>query len=85
MSEDDSAGRARARPPKKGRSAARCPICGAPTKPEVRPFCSPRCADVDLGRWLRGAYRIPTGETPGDEPADQDIPDGEAPPRGSGS
>jgi hypothetical protein len=37
----------------------RCPICGAPTEPEFRPFCSRRCADVDLSRWLRGAYVIP--------------------------
>ena len=29
-----------------------CPICGKDTKPETRPFCSKRCADVDLARWL---------------------------------
>jgi endogenous inhibitor of DNA gyrase (YacG/DUF329 family) len=37
----------------------RCPICGAPTETPYRPFCSRRCADVDLSRWLRGAYAIP--------------------------
>jgi endogenous inhibitor of DNA gyrase (YacG/DUF329 family) len=31
---------------------------------EHRPFCSARCKDVDLGRWLKGAYRIPTEEKP---------------------
>ena len=36
-----------------------CPTCGAPTIDEVRPFCSRRCADVDLGRWLQGVYAIP--------------------------
>ena len=36
-----------------------CPTCGAPTIHEVRPFCSRRCADVDLGRWLQGVYAIP--------------------------
>lgn len=41
-----------------------CPVCGAPTVPKYRPFCSPRCADVDLGRWLKGGYRIPTDEKP---------------------
>jgi endogenous inhibitor of DNA gyrase (YacG/DUF329 family) len=42
-----------------GKAPPRCPICGrAPTKAN-RPFCSPRCADVDLGRWLGEAYRIP--------------------------
>ena len=36
-----------------------CPICGKPRKPEFAPFCSPRCADIDLGRWLKGGYAIP--------------------------
>jgi endogenous inhibitor of DNA gyrase (YacG/DUF329 family) len=34
-----------------------CPICGKPAEPRWRPFCSKRCADVDLNRWLSGAYR----------------------------
>jgi hypothetical protein len=37
-----------------------CPICGKPTVQTVRPFCSKRCADVDLARWFRGAYAIPS-------------------------
>ena len=36
-----------------------CPICGKPTDPKYRPFCSSRCADLDLARWLRGDYFIP--------------------------
>jgi uncharacterized protein len=36
-----------------------CPICRKPTDPAYRPFCSRRCADVDLGRWLTGSYVIP--------------------------
>lgn len=39
-----------------------CPICGKPTDPKRAPFCSPRCADVDLNRWLKGAYGIPVVE-----------------------
>lgn len=39
-----------------------CPICGKPTAEKYRPFCSKRCADVDLGRWLTGAYAIPVEE-----------------------
>ena len=39
-----------------------CPICAKPTDPGYRPFCSRRCADVDLGRWLTGAYAVPTEE-----------------------
>jgi endogenous inhibitor of DNA gyrase (YacG/DUF329 family) len=41
-------------------SSAKCPICGRPTEAQYRPFCSRRCADVDLSRWLSGAYAIPT-------------------------
>jgi endogenous inhibitor of DNA gyrase (YacG/DUF329 family) len=37
-----------------------CPVCEkAPAAPAYRPFCSRRCADVDLGRWLAGSYVIP--------------------------
>jgi uncharacterized protein len=36
-----------------------CPICGKPSTKENRPFCSPRCRDVDLNRWLSGSYAIP--------------------------
>jgi endogenous inhibitor of DNA gyrase (YacG/DUF329 family) len=36
-----------------------CPICGKPSTRATRPFCSKRCADVDLHRWLSGAYVVP--------------------------
>ena len=43
----------------------RCVICNRPLKDEnFKPFCSKRCADVDLGRWLKGSYAIPTQEQP---------------------
>lgn len=38
---------------------SKCPICGAPANLKARPFCSSRCADVDLGRWFQGKYGIP--------------------------
>jgi endogenous inhibitor of DNA gyrase (YacG/DUF329 family) len=38
--------------------SARCPICGKPAQSRTRPFCSERCADIDLGRWFTGQYRI---------------------------
>ena len=41
-----------------GPSAA-CPICGKPGAAKFRPFCSKRCADVDLQRWFSGRYAIP--------------------------
>ena len=43
-----------------------CPVCGKPTEPNCKPFCSPRCADIDLGRWLKESYRIPDDEEPSD-------------------
>jgi endogenous inhibitor of DNA gyrase (YacG/DUF329 family) len=41
---------------------AACPICQRPADPAYRPFCSRRCADLDLGRWLTGAYKLPVAE-----------------------
>ena len=37
----------------------KCPICGKPAAPEHTPFCSQRCADIDLGGWLNGSYKLP--------------------------
>ena len=56
-----------------------CPICAKPTVAAYRPFCSRRCADVDLGRWMTGAYAVPAVE----EEPDDDIPPPEAPSRPS--
>ena len=39
-----------------------CPICGKPSETKWRPFCSKRCADVDLNRWLSGSYAVPAEE-----------------------
>jgi len=49
-----------------------CPICGKPADAAVRPFCSKRCADIDLNRWLSGVYAVPVKE--------EDDEDGERPP-----
>ena len=49
-----------------------CPICKAPAKQKYHPFCSARCADVDLHRWLGGAYAIPAEDPP-------DFDDGRGP------
>jgi uncharacterized protein len=54
------------------RARGRCPVCGRRPDPASRPFCSARCADVDLGRWLTGEYRIPAVVT--DEDSDQASP-----------
>ncbi|MBE3636703.1 DNA gyrase inhibitor YacG [Mangrovicoccus algicola] len=52
-----------------------CPVCERRGDPRYRPFCSRRCADVDLARWLNGSYAIPAEE----EPSGEDLPD--LPPR----
>lgn len=46
-----------------------CPICKKPAEKAYRPFCSRRCADVDLGRWLNGSYAVPAEEA--DEPSSE--------------
>ena len=46
-----------------------CPECGKPGNPATLPFCSPRCRDVDLNRWLSGSYAIPGRK---DEDEEQD-------------
>ena len=52
-----------AKPPKDGApgkgGAKKCPICGKPAGEASRPFCSERCRDVDLNRWLSDSYRLP--------------------------
>jgi endogenous inhibitor of DNA gyrase (YacG/DUF329 family) len=50
-----------ARPP------PRCPVCRRPSAEASRPFCSPRCAQVDLGRWLSGGYAIPAAPPEAEE------------------
>ncbi len=49
-----------------------CPICGKPSQQKFHPFCSARCANVDLNRWFGGHYTIPAeeGPDPGDETAE---------------
>ncbi|MGB4827853.1 MAG: DNA gyrase inhibitor YacG [Paracoccaceae bacterium] len=51
-----------------------CPICGKPAVAAYRPFCSRRCADVDLARWLNESYRIPDAAAGEDEPPDDTPP-----------
>jgi endogenous inhibitor of DNA gyrase (YacG/DUF329 family) len=53
-----------------------CPICGKAEAKDYRPFCSRRCADVDLNRWLSEGYALP-GEPAGED----DLPTEDDPPR----
>ncbi len=54
-------------------SQRKCVICGKPQEAKYRPFCSKRCADVDLNRWFSGAYAIPAEEER--EPSADDPPE----------
>lgn len=57
-------------------TTAKCPICSKPADPSVHPFCSKRCADVDLQRWFAGAYLIRAVE--GDDAEGVEATDDEA-------
>lgn len=59
-----SDGEARNDTPKK---VGTCPICKSATSARYRPFCSKRCADIDLGRWMGGRYAIAGGGDDEDE------------------
>lgn len=39
-----------------------CPICQKAAVPKYRPFCCKRCADIDLAKWMNGAYAVPSTE-----------------------
>jgi endogenous inhibitor of DNA gyrase (YacG/DUF329 family) len=58
---------------------ADCPICGKTADEGLKPFCSRRCADIDLGRWFKGGYAIPgppagpsTPSNPSEKDEDED-------------
>ena len=56
----------------------KCPICGKPQQEKTAPFCSKRCADIDLSRWLKGVYVIPVEEDDEEKPGrapDEDTKD----------
>ena len=51
-----------------------CPICGKASTQQDHPFCSPRCADIDLNRWLAGRYVIPAESVEDSEDEDALAP-----------
>jgi len=52
-----------------------CPVCKKPAIEKYRPFCSTRCANIDLGGWLGEKYRVPTNEAPEGTQRPQDDAD----------
>ncbi|BCW90522.1 DNA gyrase inhibitor YacG [Alphaproteobacteria bacterium SO-S41] len=55
-------------------AARACAICGKPQTDKFKPFCSARCADVDLNRWLKGSYVVP-GKPLGEDDEAESAPD----------
>ena len=56
------------------RKSGKCPICGKPVEVKYRPFCSQRCQQIDLGKWLGENYRIAADthpNSPGGLPPDE--------------
>jgi uncharacterized protein len=53
-----------------GTRVTRCAICGDDVTVAFKPFCSRRCADIDLARWLQGNYAVPGGDVDADEDGD---------------
>lgn len=49
----------------------KCPTCGEPVVAKFRPFCSKRCADIDLGRWFNESYSVPVVEEDGGDEEDE--------------
>lgn len=49
-------------------TATKCARCGEPVQARYRPFCSLRCAEIDLGSWFTERYRVETAELPTDAP-----------------
>jgi len=50
-----------------------CPLCGETTDRAYRPFCSKRCADLDLSKWLNGGYSVPSEDQEDLENALEDL------------
>jgi uncharacterized protein len=56
------------------RAVPRCPICAKPSVVQFRPFCSKRCADIDLNRWLSGVYAVPGRDDEDEDGLREDRP-----------
>ena len=70
--------------PKSNLKPVKCPTCGDMANNAARPFCSPRCADIDLGRWFQGKYAIPAIDAADDTIIDALISEAEADSAGTG-
>jgi len=78
QSQQSEPAKSAAKPPPK------CPTCGAPADAKARPFCSSRCADVDLGNWFQGKYAIPAVDSADDTIIEALLAGDRAPPQDEG-
>jgi endogenous inhibitor of DNA gyrase (YacG/DUF329 family) len=69
--------KAASQPPTGSKQVASCSMCGKPVDPAYKPFCSKRCANLDLHRWMKGSYVI-AGQSEAEEP-DEPLAEHEPP------
>ena len=67
-----------------GKPLPKCPTCGASADAKARPFCSSRCADIDLGNWFQGKYAIPAFDAADDTIIEALLARDMAPPQDGG-
>ena len=67
-----------------GNPLPKCPTCGASADAKARPFCSSRCADIDLGNWFQGKYAIPAVDAADDTIIEALLAGDMAPPQDGG-
>ena len=67
-----------------GKPLPKCPTCGASADAKTRPFCSSRCADIDLGNWFQGKYVIPAVDAADDTIIEALLAGDMAPPQDAG-
>jgi len=72
MAEDNETDRQKTAKKAAAKAGAKCPICNKPVEPRYRPFCSRRCQQIDLGRWLGETYRIAADQDPASSSSEPD-------------
>lgn len=72
MAEDNETDSQKAAKKAAAKAGAKCAICGKPVEPRYRPFCSQRCQQIDLGRWLGETYRIAADQDPASSSSEPD-------------
>jgi|APAra7269096870_1048528.scaffolds.fasta_scaffold02775_2 endogenous inhibitor of DNA gyrase (YacG/DUF329 family) len=72
MTEDSEKGGRKTAGKPASKIGGKCPVCSKPVEPRYRPFCSQRCQQIDLGRWLSETYRIAADQDPASSASEPD-------------